>query len=184
MEQTRTRCTAEEYLNMPEGAPYQLIGGKLNMTPAPGWQNQRISRRIEMRLAAYVEEHDLGEVFDAPTDVLLSDDNVFQPDLLFISKGREELLSERGVINGAPDLVIEILSPSTSTIDTIEKKEIYEKSGVREYWIVDAEGWTVFIYVIKTSRYELIHKAGKGERAPSKVVTGFELSIDEVFDFE
>ena len=184
MEQTRIRCTAEEYLDLPEGEPYQLIGGKLTMTPAPGWRHQRISRRIEMRLATYVEEHDLGEVFDAPTDVLLNEQNVVQPDLLFISKGREGLLSERGVIDGAPDMVIEILSPSTSTVDTLEKREVYERSGVREYWIVDAEGRTVFAYALKNSRYELIYKASRGERIPSSVVKGFELFVDEVFDFE
>ena len=182
MEQTKTKCNVEEYLNLPEGEPYQLIGGKLTLTPAPGWPHQRISRKIEMRLAAHIEKHKLGELFYAPTDVFLSNENVFQPDLLFISKGREELLSENGIINGSPDLVIEILSPSTAIIDTIEKKEIYEKYGIKEYWIVDGEGYTVYVYVLKDSGYELEQKAGKGEKVHSIVVKNFELSIDEVFN--
>ena len=181
MEQTKSKYTADEYFNLPEGEPYQLIGGELTLTPAPGWQHQRISRKIEMRLAAHIEKHELGEIFDAPTDVFFSQENVFQPDLLFISKGRENLLSQNGIINGSPDLVVEILSPSTAIVDTIEKKEVYEKYGVKEYWIVYREGHTVYVYVLKGSGYELAQKAGKGEKVHSEVVKDFELYIDEVF---
>ena len=151
------------------------------MTPAPGWKYQRISREIEIRLVQHVKKNNLGEIFYAPTDVFFNRENVFQPDILFISKGREELLGENGYINGAPDLVVEILSPGTAAIDTIEKKEIYEKYGVKEYWVVDGERHSVYLYSLKDSGYELSQKAGKGEKLHSDVVKSFELSIDEIF---
>ncbi|RKX74906.1 MAG: Uma2 family endonuclease [Spirochaetes bacterium] len=181
MELSRKKSTASEYFSLPQGAPYQLIGGELTPSPAPSWKHQRISRKIGTRLSEHVENNGLGEVFFAPVDVYLSDENVFQPDLIFIAKGREDLLSDKGYIEGAPDLVAEILSPSTLTLDAIEKKEAYEKYGVKEYWIMDGESQTIYVYAMKKTGFELVQRVLKGESLSSEVVEGFALDTKHVW---
>ena len=119
-----------------EGDFCQLMNGELIMTPAPSAQHQRISRKIIKQLINYVDEKKLGEVFYAPVDVFFDDENVFEPDILFVAKERSHIILEDG-IHGAPDMIIEILSVSSSYHDTKTKKRVYEKYGVKEYWIVD-----------------------------------------------
>lgn len=106
------------------------------MTPAPASQHQRILARIFVQIFANVEKYSLGEAFVAPVDVFFDDENVFEPDILFVSKERAEIIRDDG-IHGAPDLVIEILSVTSGYHDTKTKKRVYEKYGVKEYWIVD-----------------------------------------------
>src|SRR6266542_2906772 len=139
------RYTYEDYEKLPEGAPYQLIGGELVMTPSPVPYHQSVSRKIEFELIKFVEEKKLGEVFDAPIDVYLSETETYQPDIIFISKDRLRIIGEKK-IEAAPDLVIEILSPSTAYYDLKHKRRIYESSGVREYWIVDPMEKSVEVY--------------------------------------
>ncbi len=119
----KKRYTYEDYLKTPDDKRYELIEGELIMTPSPRTWHQRISRNIEYKLMQFVEDHDLGEVFDAPYDVHLDDDNVLQPDILFISKERSNIIGEDN-LHGAPDLVVEILSESSAYRDTIQKKMI------------------------------------------------------------
>jgi Uma2 family endonuclease len=119
-----------------EGEFCQLIMGDLIMTPAPASQHQRILARIFVQIFANVEKYSLGEAFVAPVDVFFDDENVFEPDILFVSKERAEIIRDDG-IHGAPDLVIEILSVTSGYHDTKTKKRVYEKYGVKEYWIVD-----------------------------------------------
>ena len=119
-----------------EGEFCQLIMGELIMTPAPSYKHQKVSALIFLQLYSFVQEHKSGEALYAPVDVFFDDENVFEPDILFVSKERANIIEENG-IHGAPDLVIEILSVTSGYHDTKIKKRVYEKYGVKEYWIVD-----------------------------------------------
>ena len=129
---TRTKLTYADYAKLPEGAPYQLIDGELVLSPSPTIYHQRISMRLGRALSLFVEAHGLGEVLAAPMDVCLSETNTFQPDLLFVSNARASIVGGP-YVEGAPDLVVEILSPSTAYYDLRKKKQVYAASGVGEY---------------------------------------------------
>lgn len=178
----REKFTIETYRNLPEGAPYELIGGDLVMVPAPNWRHQRISRKIEYALMAFVEQHELGEVFDAPIDVYFDDQNILQPDILFIAQDRTDLLGDKWYIHGSPDLVMEILSPSNSSVDALEKKELYERFGVREYWIVDPELTAVYVYILEDGRYRLVKKYCGDDPAASVILPGFSVVPATIFE--
>src|SRR5665647_1431603 len=119
-----------------EGEFCQLILGELIMTPAPSYKHQKVSALIFMQLYSFLQKHNSGDALYAPVDVFFDDENVFEPDILFVSKERAEIIKDDG-IHGAPDLVIEILSVTSGYHDTKTKKRVYEKYGVKEYWIVD-----------------------------------------------
>lgn len=135
-----------DYFNLPEGSPYQLIEGELVMTPSPNSYHQDISRNIEFILLNHVEKNGLGVIYYAPIDVYLDDNNAYQPDIIFISNENKSIIKEKGIL-GAPDLAIEILSPSTGYYDITTKKIIYEKAGVKEYIIIDPINKTIDSFV-------------------------------------
>src|SRR6185503_1310567 len=110
--------------------------------PSPNVQHQRVLRRLNQRLVQFAGDHDLGEVFFAPLDVLFSRHDVVEPDLLFVSKARAAILGTANV-QGAPDLLVEVLSPSNRRHDEVRKRALYERGEVAEYWIVDPEAETV-----------------------------------------
>ncbi|HLC16333.1 MAG TPA: Uma2 family endonuclease [Thermodesulfovibrionia bacterium] len=172
--------TYADYEKLPEGAPYQLIGGKLVMSPSPVTFHQRISRRIEFELVKFVEDRGLGEVFYAPIDVCLSDIDTYQPDIIFIAKERGYIIGQKN-IEGAPDLVIEILSPSTECYDLRDKKAVYEKKGVKEYWIVDPSDKCIEVYENSGYGFKLIEKACCDGQIYSRLLHGFYVSLSEVF---
>ncbi|CAD7772607.1 MAG: Putative restriction endonuclease [Candidatus Methanoperedenaceae archaeon GB50] len=122
----KKKYTYEDYAKLPEGAPYQLIGGELIMTPTPTPYHQIVSRKIVPLLVQHVEKNDLGEVFYSPIDVYLTEEDTFQPDIIFISKERFNIIGETK-IESAPDLIIELLSPATAYYDLGRKYEVYEK---------------------------------------------------------
>jgi Uma2 family endonuclease len=133
-----------DYLLLEEGSPYQLINGGLIMTPAPSVKHQLIVRKIVKQIEQYLENKK-GILLFAPTDVYFDEQNVMQPDILYVSEERLDIVKPEG-IHGAPDLIIEVLSPSSSYYDTKIKKRIYEKQGVSEYWIIDPEDYEVVGY--------------------------------------
>ena len=136
--QTQTPTTWEDVLRMPDdGNRYEFIGGRLYMTPAPVTRHQRVLARLWPALFRILVDSGRGEVLSAPLLVQFpgTDDRV-QPDLLFISNERRAIVGERQV-TGAPDLVVEILSPSTAHRDRGIKLDLYARSGVRQYWIAD-----------------------------------------------
>lgn len=112
----------------------QVINNRLVMSPAPHSAHQRISRKIAFQLNEFVESNQLGEVFYAPVDVYFDEGNVYEPDIFFIAADRISIVRDN--VYGAPDLIVEVLSPGSEKIDKIEKKEVYERCGVREYWII------------------------------------------------
>lgn len=174
------RLTIDYYKILPEGAPYQLIEGELIMTPAPNPRHQIVSANLFKKLADFVNGKAMGVILYSPIDVYLGRENAYQPDIVFISKDRQDVIQEDGIY-GAPDLVIEILSPSTARYDLREKFRIYEKYGVKEYWIVDPEITSIEIYTKEREHFSLITRAeGKGE-VESVLLKGFRLTLDEIF---
>jgi Uma2 family endonuclease len=172
------RLTIEYYKILPEGAPYQLIEGELVMTPAPNPRHQIISANIFEKIREFTEE--LGMTLYSPIDVYLGRENAYQPDIVFISKDRQDIIQEDGIY-GAPDLVIEILSPSTARYDLREKFRIYEKHGVQEYWIVDPEINSIEIYTKEKDHFSLITRAEDKGEVESVLLKGFVLTLDEIF---
>jgi Uma2 family endonuclease len=140
-----TRFTYEDYLQLPEDRHYEIIDGELFLTPAPGTYHQRISARLQFWLTRHVRERDLGEVLDAPCDLVLSQTDVVQPDVFFVAKERRGIVEE-SYVSAAPDLVVEILSESTAERDRGIKAKLYERTGVKELWIVDPWEMTVEIF--------------------------------------
>ncbi|MBM3890489.1 MAG: Uma2 family endonuclease [Verrucomicrobia bacterium] len=138
--------TRYDYEQMPEGPPYyQVIEGELVMSPSPRTPHQYIIGNLYVFLRNYLRDHPIGEVLLAPLDVFLSETNVYQPDLVFVSNERRSLITDHG-IEGAPDLVIEVLSPGTARFDRGSKRKIYARTGVQELWLVDPDGKRIQIY--------------------------------------
>jgi Uma2 family endonuclease len=148
------------------------------MTPAPGVPHQRASRKLERVLDEHATRNHLGEVFDAPIDVVLSDEDVVQPDIIFISTARKEIITTKN-IQGAPDLAVEILSSSTATIDRGTKLRLYERSGVREYWIVDLAAGTMEVHEFGSPRRTRIYK--EGQSFESAILPGLAVQLDDIF---
>lgn len=138
--------TAEDYRLLPETGPrYQLIEGGLFMAPAPNRYHQDISANLQFIIQGYLERHPIGKLYDAPFDVYLDENDVFQPDLVFVSEANYGVLTDAGV-EGAPDLVIEILSPKTAHLDKKSKRRVYARCGVKELWFVDPDTRLIHIY--------------------------------------
>ncbi len=138
--------TVDDYLMLGEmNTPCQLINGELIMSPSPSPQHQRISRLVFNKLFQAAEKESAGEVFYAPVDLYIDSKNVFQPDIIFISNKNSHIITDRG-IEGTPDLVVEIISPSNVFSDRNRKKSTYQQIGVQEYWIIDPANKTLEIY--------------------------------------
>jgi Uma2 family endonuclease len=148
--------TVEDYLHLGEmSTPCQLINGELIMSPAPAILHQSISKKI-FKLLDKEAEKGGGDVFYAPIDLFIDKKNVYQPDLVYISKENRHIISKRG-IEGVPDLVVEILSPSNAFTDRYFKKKIYQNIGVKEYSIVDPGNHTIEIYTHNQTDHDIPH---------------------------
>lgn len=173
------KFTYEEYLLLPEGDRRELIEGELLVTPAPGEKHQRYSGNIEFELRKFLEAHPLGLVYDAPFDVILDHHNVVQPDILVVlQEGRSKIVSEG--VRGAPDLVIEILSPSTAARDLVYKRHLYHRFRVKEYWVVDPDRERCHVLTWEEKEYKEIVREGQ-DRVSSSLLPGFELDLSKVF---
>ncbi len=150
------------------------------MVPSPKTYHQRVSRRLEVKLSLYTQENDLGEVFDAPFDVVLSEETVLQPDILFVSKERSHIITEDN-IQGAPDLVIEILSQATEERDRTWKKSLYAKHGVGEYWLADLKDKTVEVLQLGEGGYQRFEVFGEDQTLKSPIIKGLQITLSEVF---
>lgn len=158
----RTTLTYKEYCVIPEdGKRHELLEGRHHVTPAPGTRHQQISKRLFTLLLSYFEEGGRGQVFYAPVDVILTDHDVVQPDLVVVTA--PEQVSERG-IEGPPTLLIEILSPGTAYYDRTVKAQRYAALGVPHYWIVDPEARAVECYRLEGSHY-LLRTSGRDQES-------------------
>ena len=175
------KFTYEDYQHTPEDKRYELLDGELIMAPAPNLGHQRIGIRLGALLHSFVQERGLGEVFHAPCDVVLSSTDVVQPDLLFVSNERAHLLLGGANVLGAPDLVVEILSPSTAGRDRTLKRALYAKYGVKEYWLVDSDARTVTVLRLGEGAFEVEAIYGEGQTMTSPTLTGFSVGLNEIF---
>ncbi|MCL6559330.1 MAG: Uma2 family endonuclease [Firmicutes bacterium] len=179
-EKSRKFYTYEDYRKLPEGAPYQLIGGELVLTPAPGTYHQIISMKLEFQMVDFVSKNGLGIVLYAPIDVYLEETETYQPDIIFIAQERMGII-EPARVNGAPDLVVEILSPATAYYDLRKKYKVYEKSGVKEYWIVDPEEKSVQVFLLKEGKFALDQEAAIQDTVTSRIIEGLTVSLESIF---
>jgi len=139
------RFTYEDYLAFPDdGRRHELIDGEHVVTPAPTRRHQELSLRLAMAIGNHLAARPVGAVYTAPLDVILSDTDVVQPDILFVSNERRQVLGTW--VHGAPDLAVEIISPASRRIDEVTKRRLFDRAGVREYWVVDPEIEVVKIY--------------------------------------
>lgn len=179
VQNTKIKFTYTDYLQLPEQDRRELIGGDFYVVPSPSVRHQQIVVNIGRRLSEHVRSDQLGRVLWAPLDVVLSDEDVVQPDIMYISKQRRGIISEQN-ISGAPDLVIEILSPSTADRDRGLKQSLYARFRIGEYWIVDPEERSVQVMELGTEAYDAMKKYGSGT-VSSPSLPALNLTIDEVF---
>jgi Uma2 family endonuclease len=153
------------------------------MTPAPKIKHQRASAKLSSKVITFTDQHKLGLAFTAPCDVVLSDDTVVQPDILFVSAARVAIIKEDN-IQGAPDVVVEILSESTRKKDEVTKRKLYERFGVREYWVVDPELELVKIFKLAQQKYGRATELSKenNDILSTELLPGFRLPVSEIFD--
>jgi Uma2 family endonuclease len=173
--------TYEDYLVLPDdGTRCEIIEGERLMTPAPGPRHQSASIRLAAALLSFLDEHELGKVFAAPVDVILADDTVVQPDILVILKEHARREKESGLF-GAPDLVVEILSPSTADRDLDRKMRTYASHGVPEYWIVDPIAQWIEVDVLESRAFVRKVRHESGEARSLVVLSGFSVKLADVF---
>lgn len=182
---TRKRWTYAEFARLPDSGTtrYEIIDDQLVVSPAPSLHHQRVAGRVFARLFSFTEEHDLGEVFPAPLDVLFAEGDYMEPDIVFVRKERAgEVLSARGV-EGPPDLVVEILSASTEARDRGVKLDRYRWFGVPEYWIADPDEGTIEVWNLAGGVTEpAVHKQGHVLRwSPAGSDCTLELDLSELF---
>lgn len=173
--------TYADYAELPEGAPYELIRGELLMASAPTTTHQRILRVLFRHLDKTTQAGGQGEVLFAPTDVRLSDLDTVQPDLLYISEERRNIIGE-AAIEGAPDLVVEVLSALTAHPDLTTKKRLYEQHGVQEYWIVDPEQRTVEVHGLVDGLLRQQARVVDQGAVASTLLAGFSVALSELFE--
>lgn len=157
----------------------ELSEGALIMPPHPTETHQRVLDVLYAAMRAFVREHDLGVMRFAPLPVRLWPGKVREPDILFVSRAHADRIGEQ--FYGPPDLVVEILSPGTRRTDRGVKMLEYARAGVDEYWLVDPDAHTIVIYTLDEQVYTLLGQFGAGQVTRSQALSGFEVSVDEVF---
>jgi Uma2 family endonuclease len=176
----RRTYTYTDYEKLPEGPAWQLIDGDLVMTPAPTPFHQEVLLRMCTALREHALHRKLGLVFLAPIDVYLSDTETYQPDIIFISQARRSIVGEKK-IEGAPDVVVEILSPGSGYYDLVHKKTTYRTSGVKEYWIIDPLEKTVEVFENTGDEFRRICSTRERGPAASGILRGFSIEAEALF---
>ena len=177
------KLTIEDYEAFPDdGLRHEIIDGEHFVTAAPNTRHQAISRNLTVLLGSFIRDRRLGRLYAAPCDVYLSHFDVLLPDVIFVSTAGHAVVTDKN-IQGPPDLVIEILSPSTRRRDERVKRDRYAHFGVREYWIVDPELETIKVMELGATGYEAPRELAleRAERISSSVLPGLDLPLDQIF---
>lgn len=176
------KFTYEDYCQLPEDRRCELIGGEFFVVPSPSVIHQRVVANLGDLLRRYVQEKDCGEVLYSPLDVVLSPQDVVQPDIMFISRQRSHIVTDAN-IQGAPDLVIEVLSPSTAERDRTLKKKLYARHGVKELWLVNPGAQTVEIFSLAEGEEKPPRLYARASRQPvvSPLLEDLSIDLDRVF---
>jgi Uma2 family endonuclease len=181
--QSARKLTYGDFMLFPDdGKRHEIVDGEHFVTPSPNVRHQRILRRLYDLVGRFVEERSIGEVFFAPLDVLLSEHDVVEPDLFFVGRGQSTILTAANV-RGAPDLVVEVLSPSSRRLDEVIKQRAYERTGVAEYWIVDPEAETIKIFRRAGESYgrPVLLSSALGDVLTTPQLPGLEIPLPALF---
>lgn len=175
------RLTYQDYLNTPDDERYELINGDLIVAPGPNIPHQDYQANLGGAMQVFTKQRRLGKVLFSDTDVVLSENDVVKPDLLFVSNERQDIVGI-GNIRGAPDLVVEILSPSTSSRDWNEKRELYSKHGVKEYIVMDPAEKVVWRLELTDGSLEIVETYREGDTVTLSTIQGFSIAVNYIFD--
>lgn len=176
--QTSIRLTYEDYCAIPDdGRRHEIIDGEHHVNPSPATRHQFVSMRLSFALYGHVTAHNLGHVFAAPFDVILGTHDIVEPDLIFVSNARSGIITRKN-IHGTPDLLVEILSESRPDYDKRLKYQLYERYGVPEYWMVDAERLTISVFRHSGSAFVASPAA---ETLTTPLLPGFSVSLEWLF---
>ncbi len=176
--QTSRKLTYEDFLLIPDdGRRHEILDGEHYANPSPNTKHQMASGRLVVALDNFVTTHGLGQIFHAPYDVVLSANDVLEPDLIFVSTARRAIITDAN-IKGAPDLVVEILSPGNRNYDERVKYHAYERFGVAEYWIVDPDAKAVTIY---RRAGRTFRQVDTGNAITTPLLPGFALEVSAIF---
>ena len=178
------KLTFDDFLLFPDdGKRHELIDGEHYVTPSPNLRHQRILGKLHLVIGNCLEQHPIGEVFFAPLDVVMSEHDVVEPDLLYVSRERAEQVIVPQHVRGVPDLVVEVASKGTRKRDETIKRALYERTGVSEYWVVDPEIDVVRVYRNGAEGFarpiELRRDAG--DTLITSLLPGLEISLDRIF---
>jgi Uma2 family endonuclease len=182
-EPIRAHMTWHEYQQLPEDRNrYEVLEGLLMMSPAPGRRHQHVVRKLIFLLELWrMENSPSSELLPAPFDVVLSDDIILQPDLVYVSEDNLSLIVDERLC-GAPDLAVEIFNAKGAARDRVAKLQIYAKFGVREYWLVDLDARTITMLSLVENQYEQLASGTGSTKLASRVLPGFELMPRVVFE--
>lgn len=173
--------TYHDYYSLPEHGPrYQLVEGELHLNPTPNRFHQTISRNMMGSVFGYLRKNKIGIFYTAPFDVQLTDLNVYQPDIVYIKNEHRSLLTQQG-LRGAPDFVVEILSPATAELDLGVKREIYARTGVEELWIVEPDARRIQVYRLQENRETPSVTHGENAAIESPLFPGLIFRTEEIF---
>src|SRR5215204_6679771 len=176
----RRRASIEEFWSLPESVlPTEYIDGEIIMAPTPTVPHQTVLGNIYYALRTFVQGKDMGWMFASPLDVVLPTGGVVQPDVFFLNAKQAERVRRAKRVKEVPPFAVEILSPGSIRHDTVRKRELYEKNGVREYWIVDVEERTIVQLVLRKKHYVLT-KLGETDVIKASVLAGFEMTVGEL----
>lgn len=177
-----TKFTHADLLTFPEdGKRREIIDGDMFVTPAPKLNHQRILVRLAEAFLRHLSSHPIGELIVSPMDVIFSEFDVLEPDLIFVLNENKQILKDW--VRGAPDLAVEILSPATAARDRGVKLRTYARFGVKEYWVVDPEERVVEVYQLAVEGYELKHRVAADQTLTSPLLPGFHLGVGQLFQF-
>lgn len=174
--------TYEDWVRLPgDGFRYEVLDGVLYVMPPPTVEHQNSLLSLAMRMRQHAEANELGLVLTAPIGVRLAGQEVpVEPDILFVTKHRNYIVGKQ-YIEGAPDLIVEVLSPSNWAYDRKTKQEIYRKAGVEEYWLVDYRLRIIDVLLLEGEEYVQQGRYGIGDEVVSTVLAGFKVAVADVF---
>lgn len=175
------RLSFEDWLQFPnDGRFYEIIKGELFVSPPPSIRHQRIARNFLVHLDRFLREKKRGEVLPAPIGVRLTDEVIPEPDLVVVLEPHRERLRAQ-VVEGPPDLVVEILSPGTAPRDLGVKREQYEIAGIPEYWIVDPESECVEVLILEKGSYSVFGRYGLKDVLKSRILEALQIPLKDIF---
>lgn len=179
-DRSTVRYTYQDYLAIPDSTPYrrhEIVDGELHVTPAPRFRHQEVAMNVSRLLANAAVDHGLGKVVQSPVTVHLHDEGVTEPDVIFVSHDRLEIVDSEGDVHGPPDLVVEVLPPSNREYDRGPKRKQYLACGVSELWIADADERTVEVWRPGLQEPEVVRDVVVWEVGDHR----FEISLEEMF---